>query len=116
MEKIIVTEKAKEVIGQLKERYGELMFYMSGGCCEGSQPMCYEKGEYKPGSRDVLIGEVEGSEFYLSEEQHQYYAYSQLLLDAAPGMGGGFSLESVLGMAFSVTTHALIAKEDAGVV
>ena len=116
MEKVIATEKAKEVIGQLKERYGELMFYMSGGCCEGSQPMCYEKGEYKPGSRDVLIGEVEGSEFYLSEEQHQYYEHSQLLLDAAPGMGGGFSLETVLGMAFSVTTHALIAKEDGGVV
>jgi uncharacterized protein (DUF779 family) len=115
MEKIIATEKAKEVIGQLKERYGELMFYMSGGCCEGSQPMCYEKGEYKPGSRDVLIGEVEGCEFYLSEEQNQYYEYAQLLLDAAPGMGGGFSLESVLGMAFSVTTHALIPKEDAGV-
>ena len=116
MEKILVTEKAKEVIVQLKKRYGELMFYMSGGCCEGSQPMCYEKGEYKPGSRDVLIGEVEGCEFYLSEEQAQYYAYEQLLLDATPGMGGGFSLESVMGMAFSVTTHALSAKEDAGVV
>ncbi|NEM99058.1 DUF779 domain-containing protein [Pontibacter burrus] len=108
MEKIIATEKAKDVIDQLKERYGELMFYMSGGCCEGSQPMCYEKGDYKPGSRDVLLGEVEGCEFYLSEEQNQYYAHSQLLLNAAPGMGGGFSLESVLGMAFSATTNALI--------
>ncbi|WP_018478891.1 DUF779 domain-containing protein [Pontibacter roseus] len=112
MEKILKTEKAEEVISQLKERYGELMFYMSGGCCEGSQPMCYEKGEYKPCSRDVLIGEVEGCEFYLSEEQNKYYEYSQLLLDATPGMGGGFSLESVLGMAFSITTHALIAKEE----
>lgn len=116
MEKILVTEKAKEVISQLKARYGELMFYMSGGCCEGSQPMCYEKGEYKTGYRDVLFGEVEGCEFYLSNEQHQYYEYSQLLLDAAPGMGGGFSLESVLGMAFSITTHALIPKENAAVV
>ncbi|PVY39438.1 DUF779 domain-containing protein [Pontibacter virosus] len=116
MEKILVTEKAKEVISQLKERYGELMFYMSGGCCEGSQPMCYEKGEYKTGSSDVLFGEVEGYEFYLSEEQNQYYEYSQMLLDAAPGMGGGFSLGSVLGMAFSITTHTLIEKEDAEVV
>ncbi|MCP2045484.1 DUF779 domain-containing protein [Pontibacter sp. HSC-36F09] len=116
MEKILATDKAKEVISQLKERYGELMFYMSGGCCEGSQPMCYEKGEFKTGTRDVLIGEVEGSEFYLSEEQHNYYEYSQLLLDAAPGMGGGFSLETVLGMAFSITTHALISNEEAGVV
>jgi uncharacterized protein len=116
MEKIVVTEKAKEVISQLTEQYGELMFYMSGGCCEGSQPMCYEKGEYKPGSRDVLIGDVEGYEFYLSDEQHNYYEHSQLLLDAAPGMGGGFSLETVLGMAFSITIHSLITKEDAGVV
>lgn len=116
MEKILATEKAKEVIAQLKERYGELMFYMSGGCCEGSQPMCYEKGEYKTGSRDVHIGEVEGCEFFLSEEQNQYYEHSQLLLDAAPGMGGGFSLESVLGMAFNVTIHAILVKEDAGVV
>ncbi|MBR0572055.1 DUF779 domain-containing protein [Microvirga sp. STS03] len=104
------------MISQLKERYGELMFYMSGGCCEGSQPMCYEKGEYKPGTRDELIGEVEGCEFYLSEEQNQYYDHSQLLLDATPGMGGGFSLETMLGMAFSVTTHTLIAKEEAEVV
>ncbi|WP_187263954.1 DUF779 domain-containing protein [Pontibacter beigongshangensis] len=116
MEKILATEKAKEVISQLKERYGELMFYMSGGCCEGSQPMCYEKGEYKPGSRDVLIGEVEGCEFYLSEEQHNYYEHSRLLLDAAPGMGGGFSLESLLGFAFVLTSHALITRQETGAV
>jgi len=66
MKKIIAREKATAVITQLKESKGELMFYMSGGCCEGSQPMCYEKGEFYTGSNAVLFGEVEGCEFNLS--------------------------------------------------
>ncbi len=109
MEKIIVTQNAKEVIQQLKQSKGELMFYMSGGCCEGSQPMCFEKGEFNPGSNAVLIGEAEGCEFYLSAEQNQYYEFSQLMLDAQPGMGGGFSLESLLGMTFTISS-VLIEK------
>lgn len=107
MEKIIATDAAKETIGSLQAKYGELMFYMSGGCCEGSQPMCFEKGEFNPGSSAVLIGEVAGCEFYLSPEQHRYYEHSQLILDVQPGMGGGFSLEAVLGMAFSVASKLL---------
>lgn len=105
MEKIIATEAAAQTIQVLKSRYGELMFYMSGGCCEGSQPMCLEKGEFNPGSNAVLIGEIADCEFFLSEEQYQYYEHSQLILDAQPGMGGGFSLEAVLGVAFSVTSR-----------
>lgn len=105
MEKIIATDAAMEIIDALKARYGELMFYMSGGCCEGSQPMCFEKGEFNPGSNSVLIGEVAGCEFYLSPEQHRYYEHSQLILDAQPGMGGGFSLEAIFGMAFLVTSR-----------
>ena len=107
MEKIIATEAAAQTIQSLKDRHGELMFYMSGGCCEGSQPLCLEKGEFNPGSNAVLIGEIAGCEFYLSPEQNQYYEYSQLVLDAQPGMGGGFSLEAVLGVAFSVTSRLL---------
>lgn len=107
MEKIVATDAAKKAIDALKERYGELMFYMSGGCCEGSQPMCFEKGEFNPGSNSVLIGEIAGCEFYLSSEQNRYYEHSQLILDAQPGMGGGFSLEAVLGLAFSVTSKLL---------
>ena len=107
MEKTIATDAAKEAIDALKARYGELMFYMSGGCCEGSQPMCFEKGEFNPGSISVLIGKIAGCEFYLSPEQYQYYEHSQLILDAQPGMGGGFSLEAVLGVAFSVTSRSL---------
>jgi len=107
MEKITATDSAKVIIDALKARYSELMFYMSGGCCEGSQPMCFEKGEFNPGSNSVLIGEIAGCEFYLSPEQHRYYEHSQLILDAQRGMGGGFSLEAVLGVAFSVTSRLL---------
>lgn len=110
MERIIATEKAKEVIQQVKERHGDLMFYMSGGCCEGSQPMCFEKNDFNPGSNAVLFGILEGCEFYLSEDQYRYYEYSQLILDAQPGMGGGFSLESLLGMTFTLTSK-LVAQD-----
>lgn len=104
---IIVTPEAKDVIAHLKQEHGALMFYMSGGCCEGSQPMCFQKGEFNPGSRAVLKGSVENCEFYLSEEQHIYYKYSQLILDVGPGMGGGFSLEAPLGMSFSITSKIM---------
>lgn len=111
---IIATPAARELIRELKEKHGDLMFYMSGGCCEGSQPMCFKKGEYLPGVRDVLKGTVEGAEFYLSQEQHEYYQHSRLILDAQDGMGGGFSLEGPLGKAFSVSSELIEAPSQEG--
>ena len=110
METEITTTKAgKALIKELKEKHGDLMFYLSGGCCEGSQPMCFTKGEYVPGINDYLKGEVEGCEFYLSKEQHEYYQYSRLILDATDGMGGGFSLEAPLGKIFTTRSELLTA-------
>ena len=111
---VIATPAAKELIRELKEKHGDIMFYVSGGCCEGSQPMCFKKGEYLTGLRDVLKGTVEGAEFYLSEEQHEYYQYSRLVLDTTDGMGGGFSLEGPLGKAFSISSELIeaAAKEE----
>ena len=110
-EKIIATEKAAKLIAELKNQHGPLMFYMSGGCCEGSQPLCFRKGEFYPGSRAEMVGKVEDCEFYLSEEQSSYFLYSRLNLDAGEGMGGGFSLEAPLGMSFSITSE-LVKKEN----
>ncbi len=111
---VIATPAAKELIRELENQHGELMFYMSGGCCEGSQPMCFKKGEYLVGLRDVLKGTVEGAEFYLSQEQHEYYQHSRIILDVTDAMGGGFSLEGPLGKAFSVRSQLLetAAQED----
>lgn len=107
MEEVKATEAAKAIIQKLKEEHGELMFYMSGGCCEGSQPMCFPKGEFYTGSSAVLKGVVEGSEFYLSKDQGEYYEHSQIVLDVQDGMGGGFSLEGPLGVSFKVSSVLL---------
>lgn len=106
-EKIIATEKAARLIAELKKQHGALMFYMSGGCCEGSQPLCLKEGEFYPGSRAEMVGKVEDCEFYLSEEQSSYYKHSRLLLDAGEGIGGGFSLEAPLGMNFRITSELM---------
>lgn len=111
-ETVMATPAAKELIRELKNQHGDLMFYMSGGCCEGSQPMCFKKGEYLVGVRDVLKGTVEGAEFYLSDEQHEYYQYSRIILDVTDGMGGGFSLEGPLGKAFSVSSELMATSAN----
>lgn len=111
MKSAITTTKAgRALIEELKTIHGDLMFYMSGGCCEGSQPMCFKKGEYVTGISDKLKGTVENCEFYLSGEQHEYYKHSEIILDATQGMGGGFSLESPLGKMFTISSQLLQEK------
>jgi uncharacterized protein (DUF779 family) len=93
------------------------MFHQSGGCCDGSAPMCYLLGEFKTGAADVLLGEIEGCPFYMGKEQFEYWRHTQLIIDAVPGRGGGFSLESPEGMRFltrsRVFTEAEIQALDA---
>lgn len=108
---ITVTKAGKALIDELKAIHGDLMFYMSGGCCEGSQPMCFIKAEYLTGINDRLKGTVENCEFYLSREQDEYYQYSEIILDATQGMGGGFSLESPLGKMFITRSKLLQQKK-----
>ena len=74
-ERISITDKAKEVIDQLREKHGELMFHQSGGCCDGSAPMCFEKGDFIVGSRDLCLGTIHGCEFFMAEDQFEYYKY-----------------------------------------
>lgn len=100
IERVLVTEKAKAVIAQLKEKHGELMFHQSGGCCDGSAPMCFEKGDFIIGARDLRLGIIEGCEFYMASDQFQYYASMQITIDVSPGRGSSFSLEIPLGLRF----------------
>ncbi len=102
MKKIQVTEKAKEVIQQLREQHGELMFHLSGGCCDGSVPMCFRKGEFRIGNSDVQLGEVEGVPFYISRVDYAYWQHTPMLLDVTEGRGASFSLEIPLGVRFLI--------------
>ena len=110
-ERISVTEKAIAVIDQLREKHGELMFHQSGGCCDGSAPMCFEKGEFLIGSRDLCLGTIHGCEFYMAEDQFEYYKYSHITVDVSEGRGSSFSLEIPLGLRFMAVSRILTDTE-----
>jgi uncharacterized protein len=98
--KVIATEAALELIEKLKAKHGPLMFHQSGGCCDGSSPMCYPQGELIVGDSDVLLGEIGGCPFYISKAQYEYWKHTQLIIDVVPGRGGMFSLEGPEGVRF----------------
>jgi uncharacterized protein (DUF779 family) len=110
--RIDLTEKAAELIAQLKERHGELMFHQSGGCCDGSQPMCFEKGDFKLGYSDVCLGVVEGCEFWMSKDQFEYWQHTHLTLNVVDGRGASFSLEIPYGKRFMIESR-LFTEEEA---
>jgi hypothetical protein len=103
---------AAQIIQQLQDRYGDLMFHQSGGCCDGSQPMCFEKGDFKVGSSDVCLGEIAHCEFWMSRDQFEYWKHTQLTIDVVPGRGSSFSLEIPLGVRF-LTQSRLFSAEEA---
>ena len=85
--------------------HGPLMFHQSGGCCDGSAPMCFTAGEFKLGARDVLLGEVGGQPFYIGGDQHERWKHTELVLDVVPGRGAGFSLEAPEGVRFLIRSN-----------
>ena len=109
--RIIVLPKAKELIAELKALHGPLMFHQSGGCCDGSQPMCFQEGEFKTGGSDICLGEVEGCRFYMAADQFEYWKHTQLLLNVTPGRGSSFSLEIPLGVRFFIESRMFTADE-----
>ncbi|MBN7811437.1 DUF779 domain-containing protein [Algoriphagus sp. H41] len=110
--RILATEAAKETIDTLRTRLGtELMFHQSGGCCDGSSPMCFEKGDFKVGSQDVWLGTVHGCDFFMSADQFEYWKYSELTLDITPGRGSSFSLEIPMGIRFLIRSRLFSMEE-----
>jgi len=87
------------------------MFHQSGGCCDGSQPMCFAEGEFKTGNSDVCLGEVGGCRFYMSADQFEYWKHTQLTLDVTPGRGSSFSLEIPLGVRFYILSKIFTDEE-----
>ncbi len=112
VQKVTSTPEAVEVIARLKKMHGPLMFHQSGGCCDGSQPMCFEKGEFKTGESDVLLGEVQDCEFYMSRDQYEYWKHTQLTLDVVQGRGSSFSLEIPLGLRFIIRSRLFTEVEQ----
>ena len=104
-DRVLVTPEAVEVIRKLRDRFGELMFHQSGGCCDGSQPMCFEKGEFKVGENDVYMGDIDGCGFFMSRDQFEYWQHTQLSIDITPGRGSSFSLEIPMGLRFIVRSR-----------
>jgi uncharacterized protein (DUF779 family) len=92
--RVDATPQALELIERLRRKHGPLMFHQSGGCCDGSSPMCFALGEFMIGSADVKLGEIGGAPFYMSAEQFEYWKHTKLIIDVVPGRGGMFSLEN----------------------
>ena len=111
IERVITTEKADELIKKLKELHGPLMFHQSGGCCDGSQPMCFAEGEFITGGSDVCLGLVRDCLFYMSRDQFEYWKHTQLILDVTPGRGSSFSLEIPLGVRFYIRSRIFSDRE-----
>ncbi|MFL6697715.1 MAG: DUF779 domain-containing protein [Vitreoscilla sp.] len=97
---VVATDAALALIQELRERHGDLMFHQSGGCCDGSAPMCFALGEFIVGDNDVHLGDIGGVPFYISESQYEYWCHTQLIIDVVPGRGGMFSLEGPTGRRF----------------
>ena len=106
-----VTEAARDLIEQLKRQYGAIMFHQSGGCCDGSSPMCYPRGEFIVGDSDVQLGEVDSEPFYMSKSQFEYWKHTQLTLDVVPGRGGMFSLDNAEGVRFLIRSRIFDGEE-----
>jgi uncharacterized protein len=112
VERVLATPEALALIEKLKASNGPLMFHQSGGCCDGSAPMCYPAGEFRIGSNDVYLGEIGGAPVYIDADQFAYWKHTQLIIDVVPGRGSGFSLEAPEGLRF-LTRGRVFSDEEA---
>ncbi|WP_407408302.1 DUF779 domain-containing protein [Peribacillus sp.] len=95
IERVIATDEALRLIETIKKVHGPIMFYQSGGCCDGSSPMCYREGDFKLGDSDIYLGTIGAIPFYMHKSQYDYWKHTQLIIDAQEGRGPDFSLDSV---------------------
>ncbi|HRX62416.1 MAG TPA: DUF779 domain-containing protein [Candidatus Competibacter sp.] len=109
--RVLATDAALDLIARLKTKHGPLMFHQSGGCCDGSSPMCYPEGDLLVGDSDVRLGEIGGCPFYMSVAQFEYWQHTQLIIDVVPGRGGMFSLEGPEGVRF-LTRSRLFTDDE----
>ncbi|MBL0939329.1 MAG: DUF779 domain-containing protein [Gemmatimonadaceae bacterium] len=109
--RVSVTPAAAALLHRLQALHGPLVFHQSGGCCDGSTPMCYPRREFRIGSRDVFLGVIADTPFYIGSEQFEYWKHTHLCIDVVPGRGAGFSVETPEGMRF-LTRSRLYSDEE----
>lgn len=109
--RVLITDRASKIVDKLKEKHGNLMFHQSGGCCDGSSPMCFPKGELMLNENDVWLGNIHDCDFYMSKDQFEYWQHTQLTVDITTGRGSSFSLEIPLGLRFVIKSRIYTDKE-----
>ena len=113
MERIAITAEAAKTVNQLKEKHGALIFHLSGGCCDGSSPMIFEKDEMYLDDSDIHLGDIEGVPFYMNQDQYAYWKHTHLTVDITEGRGSSFSLEIPLGLRFIIQSRLYTDEENA---
>ncbi|BDT92219.1 MULTISPECIES: DUF779 domain-containing protein [Nocardia] len=112
VQRVEFTGPAEELLRRLIEQHGPVMFHQSGGCCDGSSPMCYPRGEFRVGASDVLLGHpAADTPFWMSADQYEYWRHTHLTVDVVPGRGSGFSLEAPEGVRFLIRSRLLTDQE-----
>jgi uncharacterized protein (DUF779 family) len=111
---VVATPAALEAIARLVEERGPIMFFQSGGCCDGSLPICFDDGEFLVGPHDVLLGEVGGAPFYIDHRQHEVWKHTQLILDVGEGEPEGFSLAAGEGRHFITRSRVCSRPPEPG--
>ena len=111
--RVTVTPVAAAMMAKLQALHGVLLFHQSGGCCDGSAPMCYPRDEFRVGAQDVLLGTIAGTPFYIGAAQFEYWQHTQLIIDVVPRRGGGFSLEAPEGVRFLTRSRVFTDAEAA---
>ncbi|MEM7058502.1 MAG: DUF779 domain-containing protein [Pseudomonadota bacterium] len=108
--RVTATPEARAFMGEIIADHGEILFHQSGGCCDGSSPMCYPVNDFRLGSTDVKLGEIDGTSVYISGPQFEAWKHTQLILDVVPGRGGMFSLDN--GREKRFLTRSRVFSED----
>lgn len=111
IKRIVATKEAENIIHRIAQEFGEIIFYQSGGCCEGSRPICMPKNDYYVKTKDALFDTIEGFEYYMDKDVIEYWQYSQLTLDVIDSPSGGFSLENEYDKSFIIRSR-LFSKEE----
>ncbi|WP_043765069.1 DUF779 domain-containing protein [Algiphilus aromaticivorans] len=114
--RVTVTDAAAAFIDELRAKHGPVLFHQSGGCCDGSSPMCYPKDDFLVGDQDILLGEIHAAPFYISAPQFSYWKHTQLTIDVVSGQGGMFSLDNGSGQRFHVRSRLFTDAEYAALV
>ena len=108
--RVEITVAAAEIVEKLQRQHGALLFHQSGGCCDGSAPMCYPVGDFRVGPQDIQLGDIAGCRFYIGAAQFEYWQHTQLIIDVVPGRGAGFSAEAPEGVRF--LTRSRVFTDD----